>query len=134
MIVIVTEQQLESIKTKVGEIEDLKVCIKSFYYGLDIFKKTGMPGVKNRIQDPTSDKALLKADLEFIWNDKINILETEIKAVEKELSRLEPRQRRIIRLYYFKGYSDRRIGQKLKLSRQWTCMERRAALRELAKQ
>lgn len=111
---IVTKEMLEEIRDLAGEKEDLEGLMRRHGMTPTTANITGMPRGTST-SDPTGTAGSAVADLKTKWDAKVAEIAERILVVEKELSVLDSVHRRIVRLYYFEGMSDRRIANRMRM-------------------
>lgn len=129
---MITKELLSQLRDLAAEADELRGLIRAFRYGLDSPFTDGTPR-GTETSDPTGVKAVRKASLEALWQEKIEKIESIGTEFERELSRLDAPTRRIMRMYYFQGLNDRRIGDLTNYAREVVCRKRAAAVKTITK-
>ena len=121
---------LDSLHDLTREADEIRGTMRAFRYGLDYRGIDGMSRGKKQT-DKVGNKVAAKDALEQLWLDKIAEIKGMVTEVEKALPVLTSFERRIIRLYYFNGYDDRRIAGMLGRTRVNICQKRQVAVKYL---
>lgn len=101
-----TKRQLKAYRDIRGEIEDLKERLKELeatMYDPKTPTPNAAPAPLHGVSDPTSAKALQYMELVTLYRTRLRDLYRVQLEVEKAIETLEPRERRLMRLYYLDG-------------------------------
>lgn len=121
---------MDNLRDLIGEKKDLEILMRERKIALKASVSDGMPKAKT-LGNPTEREALKTFVLMERWREKCDEIDDIIAEVESILETLPAIQRRIIRLYYYRHFEDRRIAKAVRLSADVVGRKRREALKEL---
>lgn len=97
-----TKAKLRAYRDLKRERDHLKAMVDALEYGPSGLRLDGMPR-SSKPGDPTGRQAIDHAQVRDLYEQKAAELDKELIEIENAIKGLEPRERDLIRLYYFEG-------------------------------
>ncbi len=128
----ITQSDLEDLRSMEKEARELEQEIFWRDKLMRVTSQVSPIAVKSRrVSDQTGDTAASVMDLRMVLSETIEKINRKRIAAEKEIEDLCSEERRIIRLYYFNGWSDRKISWEISLNEEVVGRKRRHAVEKI---
>lgn len=97
-----TKARLRAYRDLKRERDHLKAMVDALEYGIGGLRMDGMPR-SGKISDPTGKQAIDHTQVKDLYEQKATELDKELIEIEDAIKCLEPRERTLVRLYYFEA-------------------------------
>ena len=128
----IRQTDLEDLRSLIEEKKELENEIRECQYSLNTTSNLSDTVVQNnKTSDQTGNIGTRLGDLRLYLENKISQIESKRLAIEIEIGGLRSIDRRIIRLFYFSGYSDERISRVVHFNEDVVGRKRRRAVERI---